>query len=76
MFSLTVGLVIDRAFAKTRVGAILLLVFGIQFGVEHRYFHFVSHLVYTVINSFCKVNVNCPIFSNFVFGKLIKFKTI
>ena len=43
LFSLTVGLVIDRAFAKTRVGAILLLVFGIQFGVEHRHFHFMFH---------------------------------
>lgn len=38
-----ITLVIDGTFARTWVGAILLLILRKQFGVEHRHFHFMFH---------------------------------
>lgn len=38
-----ISFVIDRTFARTRIGAILPLVFGIELRVKHRDFNFVFH---------------------------------
>jgi hypothetical protein len=38
-----ISFVIDRTFARTRIGAILPLVFGIELGVKHRGLNFVFH---------------------------------
>lgn len=41
-----VTFIVDGAFAGTWISAILLLIFRIQLGVEHRYFHFMAHSVW------------------------------